>query len=237
MGYAINKQQIVDTIFMGQGVPAYGPINPKSWAYNPDIAFPYDQEKAAQLLEQAGFKKGSDGIFEKDGKKLEFNIVYLSNDPVRKDIAIAVSSDLEKLGITAKPAGKSRDEIKVEDWHRVVIRAGGNPMDPDDYNYKEFTSQFIGQGTLNLASYSNPQAEKLLEEGRTTFNQDQRKQIYGELQKVLVDDMPTAFIAFGNTIYATSDKVTGIKPRAAPHEHGGLTGELWWNVEEWGKTE
>jgi peptide/nickel transport system substrate-binding protein len=237
MGYAINKQQIVDTIFMGQGVLAYGPINPESWAYNPDIAFSYDQEKAAQLLEQAGFKKGSDGILEKDGKKLEFDIVYLSNDPVRKDIAIAVSSDLEKLGITARPAGKSRDEIKVEDWHGVVIRAGGNPMDPDDYNYKEFTSKFIGQGTLNLASYSNPEAEKLLEGGRTTFDQDKRKQIYDELQKVLVSDMPTAFITFGNTIYATSDKVTGIKARAAPHEHGGLTGELWWNVEEWGKTE
>jgi len=74
-------------------------------------------------------------------------------------------------------------------------------MDPDDYNYKEFTSKFIGQGTLNLASYSNPEAEKLLEEGRTTFDQDKRKQIYDELQKVLVSDMPTAFITFGNTIY------------------------------------
>ena len=110
-------------------------------------------------------------------------------------------------------------------------------MDPDDYNYKEFSSHFIGQGTLNLASYSNPEADRLLEEGRTSFDQDQRKQIYGELQKILVDDMPTAFIAFGNTIYATSDKVTGIKPRPAPHEHGGLTGELWWNVEEWSKSD
>jgi peptide/nickel transport system substrate-binding protein len=54
---------------------AYGPINPESWAYNPDIAFSYDQEKAAQLLQQAGFKKGRDGILEKDGQKLEFDIV------------------------------------------------------------------------------------------------------------------------------------------------------------------
>lgn len=237
IGYAINKQQIVDTVFMSQGVPSYGPINPESWAYNPDIAFSYDQEKAAQLLEQAGFKKGSDGILEKDGKKFEFEILYLSNDPVRKDIAIAVSSDLENLGIKASPTGKSSDEMTTDDWHKVVIRAGGNPMDPDDYNYKEFSSHFIGQGTLNLASYSNPEADRLLEEGRTSFDQDQRKQIYGELQKILVDDMPTAFIAFGNTIYATSDKVTGIKPRPAPHEHGGLTGELWWNVEEWSKSD
>jgi ABC-type transport system substrate-binding protein len=58
-----------------QHVLAYGPINPESWAYNPDIAFSYDQEKAAQLLQQAGFKKGRDGILEKDGQKLEFDIV------------------------------------------------------------------------------------------------------------------------------------------------------------------
>ncbi|NTV27751.1 MAG: hypothetical protein HGA93_03610 [Methanothrix sp.] len=237
IGYAINKQQIVDTVFLGQGVAAYGPINPKSWAYNPDVAFSYDPKKAKQLLADAGFKMGSDGIMEKNGKKLEFDIRYLSNDPVRKDIAIAVSTDLEALGIKASPAGKSRDEMKVEDWHKVVIRAGGNPMDPDDYNYKEFNSKFIGQGTLNLASYTNPEAERLMEEGRTTFDKEKRKQIYGELQSILVEDMPTAFIAFGNTIYAVGNKVTGVKPRPAPHEHGGLTGELWWNVEEWDKSE
>ena len=155
--------------------------------------------KLLHLLEQAGFKKRSDGILEKDGKKLEFEIVYLSNDAVRKDIAIVVATDQEKLGIKASPAGKSSDEMTMDDWHKVVIRAGGNPMDPDDYNYKEFSTHFIGQGTLNLASYSSPEAERLLEEGRTTFDQDQRKKIYAELQKILAEDMPTAFIAFGNT--------------------------------------
>ncbi|MFB3763875.1 MAG: ABC transporter substrate-binding protein [Methanotrichaceae archaeon] len=233
IGYAINKQQIVDTIFKGQGVPAYGPINPKSWAYNPDIAFSYNTEKARQILAQAGFQKGSDGILQKDSKKLEFDILYLSNDPVRKDIAIAAASDLQALGIKASPAGRSSDEMKVEDWHKVIIRAGGNPMDPDDYNYKEFNSKFIGQGTWNLASYSNPEVDSLLEKGRTTFDQDQRKKIYEDLQKILVEDQPTAFVAFGNTIYAVSSKITGVKPRPAPHEHGGLTGELWWNVEQW----
>jgi len=233
IGYAIDKQQIVDAIFKGQGVPAYGPINPKSWAYNPDIAFSYNTERAEQLLYQAGFQKGNDGILQKDGKKLEFDILYLSNDPVRKDIAIAVATDLQALGIKANPVGKSSDQMNVEDWHKVVIRAGGNPMDPDDYNYKEFDSKFIGQGTWNLPSYSNPEVDSLLEKGRTTFDQDQRKRIYGDLQKILVEDQPTAFVAFGNTIYAVSSKITGVKPRPAPHEHGGLTGELWWNVEQW----
>jgi hypothetical protein len=45
--------------------------------------------------------------------------------------------------------------------------------------------------------------------------------------------MPTAFAAFGNTIYAAGDKITGIKTRPAPHERGGLNGEMWLNMEEW----
>lgn len=236
IGYAINKKQIVDTIFQGQGVPTYGPINPKSWVYNTNIAFPYDPEKAKKLLADAGFNdSNSDGVLEKEGKKMIFDILYISNDPVRKDIAIAVSSDLEAIGIKATPVGKSSDEMAVADWHKVVIRAGGNPMDPDDYNYKEFNSKFIGIGTWNLASYNNPVVDNLLEEGRTTIDQEKRKQIYEDLQKILAEDQPTAFVCFGNSIYAVSNKITGVEPRPAPHEHGGLTGELWWNAEEWNK--
>ncbi|MFB3763873.1 MAG: ABC transporter substrate-binding protein [Methanotrichaceae archaeon] len=236
IGYAIDKQKIVDTVFMGQGEPAYGPYSKASWVYNPEIEHPMDVAKAKQLLKEAGFSDtNGDGILEKDGTDLEFDILYRTNELIRRDIAIAVQTDLNSIGMKVNLVGKSPGEMTKVMMHENFLRAGGNPMDPDDYNYNEFNSAFINVGTSNLASYSNPQVDKLLEEGRTTFDKEKRKEIYQQLQTILAEDQPTAFIAFGNTLYAVSDKLTGIKPRSAPHEHGGITGELWWNVEQWNK--
>jgi peptide/nickel transport system substrate-binding protein len=237
IAYAINKQEIVDTVFNGQGEVAYVPFRKADWVYNPDVAFNYDPEKAEQLLKDAGFVKGSDGIFERDKKKLEFDLIYLTSSLERKDVAIAVSTDLAKIGIKANLVGKSGDEVTMADWHNVIVRAGGNPLDPDVYNYKEFDSKFIGQGYWNLASYSNPEVDKLLEEGRTTFDKDERKKIYQQFQSIIADDQPTVFIAFSNNVYAINDKITGIKPRNGPHggsgNTGSIIGNIWWNAEEW----
>jgi peptide/nickel transport system substrate-binding protein len=112
-------------------------------------------------------------------------------------------------------------------------------MDPDNYNDKEFNSEFINVGTWNLASYSNPEVDKLLQEGRTTFDREKRKQIYQKFQSIIADDEPTAFIVFSNDVYAISDKITGIKTRNAPHGGSGTQGSIccniWWNAGEWNK--
>jgi len=241
IAYAIDKQTIVDTVFNGQGEVAYVPFRKANWVYNPDVAFNYDPEKAKQLLKDDGFTEGDDGIFEKDGKKLEFDLVYFTIDQERTDIAVAVSTDLAKVGIKVNLAGKSRNEVTMDDWHNEIVRAGGSSLDPDVYNYKEFNSKFINQGYWNMASYSNPEVDKLLEEGRTTFDKDERKKIYLQFQSIIADDQPTVFIAFSNNVYAISDRITGIKPRIGTHigsgNDGSLLGNIWWNAEEWGKTE
>jgi peptide/nickel transport system substrate-binding protein len=71
IGYAIDKQKIVDTVFLGQGEPAYGPFSKSSWVFNSEIEHPMDVEKAKKLLQDAGFSDSNgDGILDKDGKAL-----------------------------------------------------------------------------------------------------------------------------------------------------------------------
>lgn len=239
IAYAIDKQAIVDTVLNGQGEIAYVPFRKANWVYNPDVAFNYDPEKAKQLLKDAGFTEGKDGIFEKDGKKLEFDLIYFTSSYERRDIAVAVSTDLAKVGIKANLVGKSWDEVTMADWHNEIVRAGGSCLDPDVYNYNEFGSKFINQGYWNMASYSNPEVDKLLEEGRTTFDKDERKKIYQQFQSIIADDQPTVFIAFSNNVYAISDKITGIVPRIGTHvgsgNDGSIIGNIWWNAEVWNK--
>ncbi|MFB3763870.1 MAG: ABC transporter substrate-binding protein [Methanotrichaceae archaeon] len=237
---AINKQQILDIIFKGQGELAYGPFRKQDWVYNPDIAFAYDPAKAKSLLANAGFKDSNgDGVLEKDGKSLEFQMIYPSTESERKDIAIAVKTDLANIGIKVEPVGKSWDEISQELYRSsLIVAAFGSPFDPDDNNYQLWSSKFIGDGWWNPASYNNPEVDKLLEDGRTTFDKEQRKVIYQKLQTILADDQPVAFIVFSNYVYALNDKIAGVVPRNGPHgqgNNGGINGELWWNVEQWDK--
>lgn len=237
---AINKQQIMDTIFNGQGELAYGPFRKQDWVYNPEIAFSYDPSKAKSLLADAGFKDSNgDGVLEKDGKNLEFQLIYPSSESDRKDIAIAAKTDLAAIGVKVEPVGKSWDEISQEMYRsNPIVAAGGSPFDPDDSNYHLWSSKSIGEGWWNPASYNNPEVDKLLEDGRTTFDKEKRKVIYQKLQTILADDQPVAFIVFGNYIYALNDKITGVVPRNGPHgegNNGGINGELWWNVERWQK--
>lgn len=237
---AINKQQIMDTIFNGQGELAYGPFRKQDWVYNPDIAFSYDPTKAKSLLADAGFKDSNgDGVLEKDGKNLEFQLIYPSSESDRKDIAIAAKTDLAAIGIKVEPVGKSWDEITQELYRsNFIVAAGGSPFDPDDSNYNLWSSKSIGEGWWNPASYNNPEVDKLLEDGRTTFDKEKRKVIYQKLQTILADDQPVAFIVFGNYVYALNDKITGVVSRNGPHgegNNGGINGELWWNVEKWNK--
>jgi len=240
IAHAINKQQILDTIFGGHGEIAYGPFREHDWVYNPDIAFNYDPAKAKSLLADAGFKDlNGDGVLEKDGKSLEFQLIYPSSESDRKDIAIAAKTDLAAIGIKVEPVGKSWDEITQELYRsNFIVAAGGSPFDPDDSNYNLWSSKSIGVGWWNPASYNNPEVDKLLEDGRTAFDKEKRKAIYQKLQTILADDQPMAFIVFGNYVYALNDKITGVVPRNGPHgegNNGGINGELWWNVEKWNK--
>jgi peptide/nickel transport system substrate-binding protein len=237
---AINKQQILDTIFNGQGELAYGPFRKEDWVYNPDIAFAYDPAKSKSLLADAGFKDtNGDGVLEKDGTSLDFTLIYASSDAERKDMSIALKTDLAKIGINLELVGKSWDEISYDVFRdNLMVMAWGSPFDPDEQNYENWGSKYIGNDWWNAASYSNPEVDKLLEEGRTTFDKQKRKAIYQNLQTILAEDQPVAFMVFGNYVYALNDKIVGIAPRNGPHGEGntgGIMGELWWNVEQWDK--
>ena len=97
MLYAIDKKSIIDTLYQGFYTPAYGPLSPTSFAYNPAVEqmYPYDENKAKQLLDQAGWTVGSDGIRVKNGNRLVINH-YVFTDT---QVATVMQAQLKKVGI------------------------------------------------------------------------------------------------------------------------------------------
>jgi peptide/nickel transport system substrate-binding protein len=111
--HAINKQEIIDGILLGQGVEATGPYKPDLWAYNGNVRrYVYSKEKALALLKEAGFEKRQDGTLVRDGKPFEFRILVNQGNDVRIQTAELIQKRLHEVGISVK--------IQVIEWATFV---------------------------------------------------------------------------------------------------------------------
>ena len=133
--HATNRQAISEGIFYGLEQPAdtlYAPTIPYC---DVDLEpYAYDAELAASMLEQAGWVMGSDGIRVKDGKKLEFDLLYNSDSVTEKTISEYLQSEYLKLGISMNIHGEEeqsyRDNMKAGNFDMVFNICWGMPYDP-----------------------------------------------------------------------------------------------------------
>ena len=227
--YAINKEEIVKGALLGQGIPIYGPYKPGTWFYNPAIekTCPYSPKKALELLKQAGFKKGKDGILEKDGRPFEFTLLTNQGNFVRFLTAQIIQRQLAKIGIKV--------HIRVMEWttliHQFIMKRRfeavllGWAVVPDPDLYDIFHSSKIKPPGLNFIGYSNPELDKLLEKGRNTLNQEERKKIYFRVQEILAEDQPYTFLYIPMSLQAIHKRFKNVKE--APIGVG-YNIERWW---------
>ena len=102
--HAIDREKIIEQIMEGHGKVAHVPESPLSWAYNENVpTFDYNPEKAKQLLADAGWKPGNDGILEKDGKRFSFELKTNQGNKIREDLVIFLQEQLKVVGIEVKP--------------------------------------------------------------------------------------------------------------------------------------
>jgi peptide/nickel transport system substrate-binding protein len=164
---------------------ALGPISPLSWAYNPNLKrYEFDSAKAGELLEKA-----------LGPKKAEEIKITLTTFPSFFSIAEEIIADWSLLGIKA--------EIEVvnvipEEFQALLV-VEDLPADPDQYLLWHSTQPG------NLSRFKSAQIDKLLEDGRKIFDQDQRKEIYLDFQRFLVEDAPAIFL-YHPTVYTLTRK-------------------------------
>lgn len=205
--YGLDRQQIVDAKFKGLGQVADVFAAPTQWSYTADgvTAYPYDQKKAAALLDEAGWKKGSDGIREKDGEKLTLSyITTKEDDPI---IPIAEST-YTKLGIDFVPevldSNTAFDRLYNGDYDLAGFRTNGL-SDPNDA-VSEFGTD---DPEINVTGYSNPEVTALIEKGVSTFDEKERQKIYTELYQKLSQDPPIILIDYRKSLSAWNARIEG----------------------------
>ncbi|MGL4913690.1 MAG: ABC transporter substrate-binding protein [Romboutsia sp.] len=223
LSYGIDRQAILDSVLLGHGEIAYSPLQFGPYNNSDIEKFEYNTSKAKEELEKNGWKLGTDGIYEKNGTKLSFEIVCGEGDQVRIDMANICTQQLKEIGADVKVAVNS--EIDWENQDSYLI-GWGSPFDPDDHTYKVFGTD---KGS-NFNMYSNKKVDELLQKARETDVDEDRVKYYKEFQEEMVKDMPYTFISYIDAIYVGKNNVKGITPETVLGHHGV---GIFWNVADW----
>lgn len=220
INYAIDKQEIIDGVYLGLGITIASPYKPGTRWSNPDlIPYTFDPAKAKQLLAEAGFEDtNGDGVVDRNGKKLSFEILTNLGNKQREKTAVIIQRRLKEVGIethirTLEWASLLTNFIKPGDFDAVVM-GWGLGLDPDQYNIWHSSQQKPGQ--FNFIGYNNPTVDKLLEQGRLEFDPEKRMQIYHEFAKVLYEDSPLVYLSAGYGLTAIHKRVQGIMNPVPP---------------------
>ncbi|GAB4248922.1 MULTISPECIES: peptide-binding protein [Deferrisoma] len=226
--HAIDKNEIVEGVLLGLGVPATGPYKPGTWVYNPDVPkYPYDPERAKALLAEAGWTDtDGDGVLDKDGRPFRFTVLTNQGNDQRLKTAEIIQQRLKAVGVEI--------EIRVLEWAAfinefvkpgkfdAVILGWTITQDPDLYDV--WHSSKAVPGGLNHTHYRNPEVDDLLVRARKTFDREERKRLYDRFQEILAEDQPYTFLYVPYALVAVSNRVHGIRPAPA-----GIT----YNFERW----
>ena len=215
---AINKEEIVQGVLLGMGKIAHGPYKPGTWAYKEKVDDPgYDPARAAALLREAGFVMGTGGILVKDGKPLSFTIMTNQGNEQRSKCAQIIQKRLKKVGIEVK--------IRVLEWSSFLtnfIDKGtfeavllGWTISPDPDQYDIWHSSKTEPKELNFIRFKDPEVDRLLVEGRGTFDLVKRRACYYRFQDILAREQPYTFLYVPDALPVVAARFRGIEPAPA----------------------
>lgn len=196
---AIDRDYIAKAAFSGLGSVGVGPIDSRiAWAYNTAVdyrkMYPYDPEKARQLLDAAGVKPRSDGI------RFAVDLVFDSTRSEYGPLSVALQKFWSAIGVRVNLRGSERHIVLKRVYSDydfgATIQNYGTSGDPALGIARLFVTSSIKQGAVfnNASRYSNPEVDKLFAEGQNSTMLEQRAAYYRRVQEILARDLPTLTI-------------------------------------------
>lgn len=208
---AIDKQSMINTLFAGTGKEAYGYLA-QALLPVPELKdiYPFDLDKANQILEDGGWKKSGD-FREKDGQplKLIFNTIDYGGGP--DPTSEFVQGQLRAAGIDVQIKSQARPPFYEDNYNgathatTIFLRIGEY-----DSIYSMFHSQYIG-ANFNWSRLNDPDIDAALEQGRQEMDPEKRKQLYADLEKQLMEIAPGVPLIDQYSVWALRSNVSGLK--------------------------
>jgi peptide/nickel transport system substrate-binding protein len=223
ISYSVDRKAFADAVFLGAGLPAYGPETPSNttW-YAPDVPqTPYDPARASQLLASLGLTRAADGMLQDaHHQPVRFTLLTQKGKTQLERGAALVRDDLSKVGITV--------DVVFADFNSLVSRFmsgsgydaiyfGVTRTDPDPANNPDFwfssgSAHFFDLGGKAPATQWEREIDRLMAQQMASSDEAVRKQVYARMQTIFAQHAPVLYFAAPKVFVAYSSRVLGAAP-------------------------
>ena len=222
LAHAIDRQPLIHYLWRDLARPADSVLPPQHWAYNGDVRkYSYDPQRARQLLDEAGYP-------EKNGVRFTLTMKTSTEESTRL-LAAVLQQQLREVGIRLEIrsfefATFYSDVVKGA-FQLYGLRWIGGNEDPDIFEHV-FHSQSIPPRRANRSYYSNPRVDALIEEARRTVDQEKRKQLYFDVQRILAEELPYIHLWYLDNVLVHTRRVKNVQATHSGNYDFLLTAEL-----------
>lgn len=229
INYAVDRQAVADHVLNGYGRVAYSVSDGMPWSSD-DMKCERDVEAAQEMLADAGWVMGDDGVLAKGDVRAEFDLYYAAGDSVRQAIANEFASQMEEIGIKANVIGDSWDVLYQHQFSDPIVWGWGSnsPIEVYNLNYSD--------GSGNYACLDNASVDYYLDEAlaqprvEDSYNYWKSAQWDGETGFAPQGDASWVWFVNVDHLYFVRDGLTVAEQKPHPHGHGWSLAN---NVDRW----
>lgn len=234
LAYAIDRQEIADVLLEGTAPVLQSLLRPFQLGYRPVFRrYAHDAVAAARELEGAGWSRGADGIYARDGRRLVLPLVFPSEGELRLSTARLIAAQARDAGIEVRPRPTPSDRIFGpligEGDFTLLMAAFGGGVDPSVTGLlagDQIPTEANGYAGQNVYRYSDARLDALLARSDTQVHDGRRAATLGRIQEIIARDVPLIPLYQQPNTVAARDSIRGI--RANPSQ-----AEVFWNSAEW----
>lgn len=204
INFAIDKERIVKFVLKNRGHAAYnGPLPVGMPGFDSTVkGYTYNLPKAKELLKEAGYPNGKGLVL----------TLYISNDELQKNIAIAIQEQLKEIGIEIKLEQTLQSSLNTQQQQGELAFTRGN-WGADYFDPENFMSLFYSKNIIpfgpNKTGYSNPEIDKMYEKSIRITDFEARKKIYNEMERIVIEDAAWIYLYYNQKIYLLQKGVNG----------------------------
>ncbi len=227
LALAVDRDALIEVVYNGYALPSAGPVLSSMWAFNRGLEpIAFGPDEARRMLAEAGWlDSNGDGVLDRDGVDLAFELLAPSESDTRQDVALMIERDLGRIGVRVAP--------RFLEWGALQsAMAGGNfdafvnrlvePTQVDLWGVWHSTPP--GEPTFNFGGYDNPEVDRLLEEVEQTPDFAAQKPLLDEIQALIVADQPYLFLVENTRMVGHNARIEGADINAA---------SIFFNVGDW----
>ena len=222
LAHAIHREPLIHYLWRDLAKPSDSVLPPQHWAYNPDVRkYDYNPQRARELLDQAGYP-------ENNGVRFALTMKTSTEESTRL-LAAVLQQQLREVGIRLEIrsfefATFYSDVVKGA-FQLYGLRWIGGNEDPDIFEHV-FHSQSIPPRRANRGYYSNPRVDTLIEEARRTVDQEKRKLLYHQVQRILAEELPYIHLWYLDNVLVNTRRVKNVRATHAGNYDFLMTAEL-----------